>query len=257
MLLKDRVTVVYGACGSVGGAIARAFAAEGAALHLAGKHHDRLALLAAELRGRGNTVYTGVVDATDGHEVNAYLQRVVNLSGRIDISFNLIGWQDVQDVALADMDVEDFLRPIRIAMQSQFLTAAAAARSMRRQGSGVILFLTATPAGKAYAGVGGFGPACSAVEAFSRNLAAELGPSGIRVITLRSAGSPDSAVFRNAIAAGGSEIQAALDRIVNDTMLKRMPLLSEIADAAVFAASDRASAITGSTLNLTCGTTRD
>ncbi|WP_129717207.1 SDR family NAD(P)-dependent oxidoreductase [Pedobacter sp. SYP-B3415] len=257
MLLKNKTAVIYGACGSVAGAVAKNFAREGAALFLSGKHQHRLEQLAAAITNAGGQVQTAVVDAADPLQVSDHLDHVVRTAGKVDISFNLIGWHDVQDIPLTDMQPDDFLRPITTAMQSGFLTATAAARQMKLQRSGVILFLTATPAGKAYAGVGGFGPACSAVEAFSRNLAAELGPEGVRVITLRSAGSPDSAVFQNAIAQGGPEIDEAIGRIVGDTMLKRMPLLDEIANAAAFSASDRASAITGSTLNLTCGTTRD
>jgi len=73
---------------------------------------------------------------------------------------------------------------------------------MAKQKSGVILSLTATPGGIGYPMVGGFGPACCAIEAFSRNLASELGPHGVRVVNLRSAGSHDSRPFREALEKG-------------------------------------------------------
>src|SRR5689334_16050241 len=123
--------------------------------------------------------------------------------------------------------------------------------------TGVILSLTATPAGKAYACVGGFGPACSAMEGFSRNLAAELGPYGIRVVCLRSAGSPDSAVFIEAARQQGTLAKMSFEKIVNDTMTGKLPLMAEIAEVAAFLASDKASGMTGTTVNVTCGTTRD
>lgn len=85
------------------------------------------------------------------------------------------------------------------AMETQFITATAAARVMVKQRSGVILSLTATPGGIGYANVGGFGPACCAIEGLSRDLGAELGLYGVRVVNIRSAGSPDSRVFKEAL----------------------------------------------------------
>ena len=126
---------------------------------------------------------------------------------------------------------------------------------MSRQRSGVILSLTATPGGIGYPMVGGFGPACCAIESFSRNLAAELGPSGVRVVNIRSAGSPDSRPFREAAAQGGEEVKEFFAQLKNDTMLEEMPLMQDIANAAVFLGSDRAAKITGVTLDITAGTT--
>jgi enoyl-[acyl-carrier-protein] reductase (NADH) len=123
------------------------------------------------------------------------------------------------------------------------------------QKSGVILSLTATPGGIGYALVGGFGPACSAIEAFSRDFAAELGPRGVRVVNLRSAGSPDSRPFREALDQGGEEMKDFMAKLRADTMLKKMPMMKDIANAAVFLASDLADKITGVTLDVTAGTT--
>jgi 3-oxoacyl-[acyl-carrier protein] reductase len=151
--------------------------------------------------------------------------------------------------------VADFVRPVEIAMRTQFLTATAAARIMSRQGSGVILTLTATPGGIGYPLVGGFGPACCAIESLSKNLAAEVGPRGVRVVNIRSAGSPDSRPFREAIERGGEDVQAFIGKLKADTMLKELPLMKDIANAAIFLASDLAGRITGVTLDITAGTT--
>jgi 3-oxoacyl-[acyl-carrier protein] reductase len=93
------------------------------------------------------------------------------------------------------------------------------------------------------------------IEAFSRNLAAELGPKGVRAVNIRSAGSPDSRQFREAIAQSGPNAREFLSRLEDDTMLKGLPLMEDIANAAVFLASDLASKITGVTLDVTAGTT--
>lgn len=251
MQLNGKTAVVYGAGGSLGGAIAEAFAREGAFVHLTGRSAASVSQTAERVRKAGHQCHTAVVDALDARQIESHLSAV----GRIDISFNAIGWEDRQDQPLTEMSAEDFLRPLRRAMESEFLTATAAARVMMQQRSGVILTLTATPGGIGYPHVGGFGPACCAVESLARNLASEVGPHGVRVVNIRSGGSPDSRVFREALAQGGEVVEGFLHKLEADTMLKQMPMMEDVARAAVFLASDNAGKITGITLDVTCGTT--
>ena len=93
------------------------------------------------------------------------------------------------------------------------------------------------------------------MESFSRDLASELGPHGVRVVNIRSGGSPDSRVFKEAIDAGGEEVAGFIKKMEDDTMLKKMPLMEDIANTAVFLASEMARKITGVTIDVTCGTT--
>ena len=142
-------------------------------------------------------------------------------------------------------------------MKTQFLTTTAAARHMQRRGSGVILAITATPARLFIPNVGNFGVACAAIERLCRQLAGELGPAGIRVICLRSAGSPDApgvdATFRLIAEQAGMSRDAFEASLAERTLLKRLPRLAEVAEMAVLMASDRASAMTGAVANVTCG----
>jgi 3-oxoacyl-[acyl-carrier protein] reductase len=255
MILKDKNAVLYGVSDSLGGAIARALAEAGARVFLTSRRLEKARNVADAIRAAGGRAEADEVDALNERAINAHADRVVQMSGALDISFNLINLGDRQGTALADMAAEDFVRPVRTAMLTQFLTATAAGRIMRRQRSGVVLSLTATPGGIGYPMVGGFGPACCAIEALSRNLAAELGPHGVRVVNIRSAGSPDSRPFREAAAQGGAEVTEFFARMKNDTMLKALPLMRDIANAAVFLASDLAGKITGVTLDVTVGTT--
>lgn len=255
MMLQNKTASIYGAGGSLGGAVARAFAREGARLLLSGRNLESVESVAAGIRAAGGDAEAAELDALDRDAVDAYVDGIARRHGMLDISFNAIGLEDTQDVALVDMDLEDFVRPIRIAMRSHFITATAAGRRMKAQGSGVILSLTATPGGIGYANVGGFGPACCAIESFSRDLASELGPSGVRVVNIRSAGSPDSRVFRDAVEQGGDRATEFIAKLQEDTMLKTLPLMEDIANAAVFLASGMAAKITGVTLDVTCGTT--
>ena len=173
MLLKNKNAVIYGAGGSIGGAVALAFAREGAKVFLNGRTKASLDKVAKAIKDTAGIAETTLVDALDEKAVAEYIDNVVSNAGSIDISFNAIGLEDLQGTPLIEMSLEDFVRPVTISMKTQLITARAAGRYMIKQGSGVILSITATPAGKAYPLVGGFGPACSAIEGFSRNLAAE------------------------------------------------------------------------------------
>jgi NAD(P)-dependent dehydrogenase (short-subunit alcohol dehydrogenase family) len=257
MLLKNKNAVIYGAGGSIGSTVARAFAREGAAVFLSGRTASSLEAVAKDIVAAGGVAETAIVDALDEKAVDEYVDDLVKRKGHIDISFNLIWLNDVHGVPIVEMELDDFTRPVNIAMKTQFLTSRAVARHMIKQGSGVIISLTATPAGKAYAMTGGFGPACTAMEGFSRNLAAELGPYGVRVVGIRSAGSPDSAVFISSMSGEGTLAKMALQQVIDDTMLKKLPVMEEIANVAVFLVSDKAGGMTGTFANVTCGTTRD
>ncbi len=254
-MLQNKNAIIYGAGGSLGGAIAKAFAAAGATVFLAGRHLASVQKTMNEILAAHGEAYAAQVDAMDETMVNDYVGKVVQHAGTVDISFNLIDLQVVQNMPLADMTVADFVRPAAIALQSHFITDTAAARVMIKQRSGVILSLTATPGGIGYPGTAGFAPACAALESFSRNLAGELGIYGIRVVNIRSGGSPDSKVFADAIAAHPDEMKVILGPMENDTMLKKLPPMAGIASTAVFLASDMAGAITGVTVDATCGTT--
>jgi 3-oxoacyl-[acyl-carrier protein] reductase len=255
MLLANKKAIIFGAGGSLGGAVARAFAAAGAQVFLSGRTLDSVQQVAGEINAAGGKAAAWQVDALDEKEVNDFVNEVAQQARNIDICFNAIGIKDVQGTALTGMKLEDFVRPINIAMQTQFLTSTAAARVMMKQHAGVILSLTATPGGIGYANVGGFGPACCAIESFSRDLASEVGIYGVRVVNIRSGGSPDSRPFVDAMKNDPVNTTGFLQKMKDDTMLKEMPMMADIANTAVFLASGMAGKITGVTIDVTGGTT--
>jgi 3-oxoacyl-[acyl-carrier protein] reductase len=260
-LLEGKVAVVYGAAGAMGSAVARAFAREGAHVELAGRTLEKVQALATEIAGSGGSAAAAKVDALDQQSIARHLDAVIAARKRVDISFNLIGLAGPQGDSLAGMSVKDVVGPVEGAVRTHFLTATAAARHMAKQHAGVILALTAQVARKPYTGSGGFGIACAEIEGLCRQLAVDLGGDGIRVVVLRSAGSPDApgvsaAIGEHARLAGVSR-EAFEARIAEKTMLKRMPRMAEVANAAVLMASDRASAITAAVTNLTCGEIAD
>ena len=255
MLLEGKNAVIYGAGGAIGGAVARAFAGEGARVFLAGRTLAKVEAAAGEISAAGGTAEVARVDALDEQAIEEHADAVVEEAGSIDVSFNAISIRDVQLIPLAEMSREDFVSPIVTGPTTHFLTARAAARRMAEKGSGVILTLSSS-AVRAYVPgvyVGGFGIACVAIEALTKQLAAELGPRGIRAVCLRLEGIPESweGISTEDWSAPTEEIEAALkDR----SLLGRVTTL---ADAAAFLASDRAGATTGTVANLTSGTVVD
>lgn len=255
MILQNKNAIIYGAGGSLGGTVAHALAKAGARVFVTGHKLDPVKKLVDEIKSGGGKAEAAEVDALKEKQVNDYVNKLLDKAGTIDVSFNAIGLQDTQGIPLTDMSLDDFVRPVTIAMKTHFITSTAVGRVMKKQGSGVILSLTATPGGIGYANVGGFGPACCAIESFARDLASELGPFGVRVVNIRSGGSPDSRIFKEAMTQGGERAKEFIKKMEEDTMLKRLPLMEDIANTAVFLASDMAGKITGCTIDVTSGTT--
>jgi NAD(P)-dependent dehydrogenase (short-subunit alcohol dehydrogenase family) len=229
--------------------------AHGAAVFLAGRTLAPVRTVADELSAGGATAHAAQVDALDEQAIERHVADVAAAAGRIDVLFNAIGMEDVQGTSLLELAADDFAHPVVTAVRTQFLTARAVARHMARQRSGVIMSVTAEPTPAP--DMGGFMAACAAVEALWRGLACELGPQGIRLVIVRSAGSPDAPgvqeMARLHADAAGISPGAFQDAEGGGTLMRRLPLLAEVADAAVLLASDRASAMTAIQANVTCG----
>jgi 3-oxoacyl-[acyl-carrier protein] reductase len=257
VLLEGKNAVVYGGAGSVGGAVARAFAREGARVFLAGRTLATLDEVAQQVAAEGGAVETAQVDALDEGAVDGHADAVAARAG-IDVSFNAISHGDVHGAPLLEMPFEDFARPIATAMRAQFLTTRAAARHMTRRGSGVIMTITATTARLAIPEVGGTGVTFDAIESLCRQWACELGRYGVRVVWLQTTGLPE-AVSDDAQPGYGTGAEDGMTReelfawMRRSTMLDRLTSLAEVGDVAAFMASDHAGAVTAAAANITCG----
>lgn len=249
MLLEKKVAVIYGAGGWIGGAVARAFAREGARVFLAGRTKSKLDKVAEEIRSDGGVADTAVIDSLDERVVNEYVDTVVEMAGYVDISFNLISYGDVQK-PLTEISVEDFIQPIATAMRTQFLTTRAAARHMVGRGSGVILAFGGNGT-QTLPGLGGFKIALDAIEGLRRQWACELGQHGIRVVTLKTGGVPESLPGNFT---GRKEIIASIEEA---TLLKRAATLADVGNVAAFVASDQARTMTATEVNISCGALMD
>jgi 3-oxoacyl-[acyl-carrier protein] reductase len=256
VLLEGKSAIVYGGGGSVGGAVARAFAREGATVFLAGRTQATLDQVADQIAAEGGVVETARVDALDEQAVDAHADAVARTAGGIDVAFNAIGHGDVHGAPLIDMPFEDFVRPVTTAMRSQFLTTRAAARHMIRRGAGVIMAITATTARQSLPEVGGTGVAFDAIESLCRQWACELGRHGIRVVWLLTTGLPEALhgeVFPGYGTGGPMTREELIAWLEGKTSSGRLTSLAELGQAAAFLASDLSGATTASAANLTGG----
>ena len=259
MLLENKVAVVYGAGGAIGGAVSRAFAREGAKVFLTGRLRGPVEAVATDI----GSAEAAAVDALDERAIDQHLQAVIDRAGRVDISFNAIGIPDANlvGVPLVDLHVEQFSLPITDYARSYFLTARLAARRMLANKSGVIMTVTALLGRSGVPLVGGYGPAMAAKEALTRSLSAELAPHGIRVVGLRPQAMPETSTIREAYEpranATGMTWQQWQDALASRNHARRLMTLDEMANMAAFMASDGASGMTGTTVNLTMGSLDD
>jgi NAD(P)-dependent dehydrogenase (short-subunit alcohol dehydrogenase family) len=247
VLLQGKNAVVYGGGGAIGGAVAEAFAREGARVYVAGRTPGPLEAVAGRIRAAGGAVETAAVDALDEAAVGALADRVAAEAGSLDVSFNAISVGDVQGTPMVEMSLADYLRPIDVAVRSTFVTARAAARHMVRQGGGVVLLFGGDGDPVRDYSIGGFQVALAALEAMRRQLSAELGRHGVRAVTLRTGGVPESIP---AGMDGAAEIVAGLEA---STLLGRTATLADVGNVAAFVASDRARTMTAATVNVSCG----
>jgi 3-oxoacyl-[acyl-carrier protein] reductase len=246
MLLEGKVAVVYGA-GSIGGAVARGFGAEGARVYVGDRTAAKAAALAAEIEAAGGSARGLAVDATDERSVGEFVETVVSEAGRLDVSFDLISVGDVQGTPLVEMEWADFMRPIETAVRTNFLTVKAAAPHMVRGGGGVVLFFGGSGDPVRNYSIGGFQVALHAVEAMRRQYASELGAAGVRFVTLRTGGVPDTIPD---VMDGGEELAASL---ASATMTGRAATLDDVGAVAAFVASDKARTMTAATVNVSAG----
>jgi NAD(P)-dependent dehydrogenase (short-subunit alcohol dehydrogenase family) len=263
MILKNKVAVIYGAGGAIGGAVARAFASEGASVFLTGRKLANTVAVAKDIVMAGGKAEAAEVDALDEQAVDKHLRFVIEKAGRVDISFNAVGIppEKILGVPLVELGVEQFSLPIANYTKSYFLTARLAARRMVPNKSGVIMTVTGLPGRIGTTLNGGYGSAQAAKDALTRDLSAELAPQGIRVVGLRPHGMPETNTMKEAFEIKAKALGMTWEQfqgfLANWSHPRRIMTLEEMANMAVFVASDRASGMTGTIVNLTMGGVAD
>src|SRR5215831_988695 len=244
-VLNGKRAVVFGAAGTMGAAVAREFAAAGAEVFLAGRTKSNVEAVAKQITTDGGRAHAAVIDALDDAAVNKYLDGVVKRTGSIDIAFNAVGplAQDYGNGKKAvELSIEEFMAAMTTVLKSQFITARAAARHMVKRHSGVIIFLTGSPARGHVEGATAIGAAFGAIESLTENLAIEVSPLGVRVVCLRTTANADSRTIQQTMDALAAKMNITKDQamaqIANLNFLKVPASVSDTAKAAVLLSSD-------------------
>ena len=263
-ILLGKHAVVFGAGGSIGAAVAKEFAAEGAELFLAGRTKSNLEEVTKQITADGGRAHSAVVDALDDAAVSEYVDGIVRQTESIDVVFNAVG-PLVNEYGngkhAVDLAIEEFMVPLTTIVKSNFITARAAVRHMLKQHSGVIIFVTGSPARGHVEGATAIGTAFGALETFMENLAFEVSPAGVRVVCVRTTANTDSRAIQQTMALLAGRMNATKDqmiaRIANFNFLKVPASICDTAKLAAFLASDRARLMTGTVVNSTAGAALD
>jgi NAD(P)-dependent dehydrogenase (short-subunit alcohol dehydrogenase family) len=255
--------VIFGAGGAVGSAVAKEFASQGARVFLSGHHPGGVEALASDIESTGGLAEARGVDVLDEPSVEAYFEDVVQRAGSVDVVVNLTGprpqaYSNGRNTL--DLPLEHFTLPLTTLVPAQFVTARAAARHMLKQHSGVILLVTAVPS-RGLANVSAIGSAFGAMESLTRCLAVDLGPSGVRVVCIRSGAMIDTPTIQASLDNAARQLslskEQAAARLEQATLLKRLPTAADTARLAAFLVSDAACAMTGVIVNASSGSVVD
>jgi 3-oxoacyl-[acyl-carrier protein] reductase len=263
-MLENKTAVIYGGGGAIGGGVARAFAQAGARVYLAGRSRARLEKVADDIGDPAGVadVKVDTVDALDERAMVEHADAVAADAGGIDIALNAVSFPFVHGTPFAELTVDEVMHPIDAFLRTNLITAKAVSKHMTARRSGTILTLSSGASRLAAPGSLGYGTTGAAIETMTQRLAVELGPTGVRAVCLRphviadgpSNGSFAGEVFGRRAAAAGVGVEQWLGQWAEDvTLLGRLPTVAQVADTAVFLASDRAAAITGAVVDLTCG----
>jgi 3-oxoacyl-[acyl-carrier protein] reductase len=234
--LKDRVAVVTGAASGIGEAIARALAAEGCKLCVVDRDGNAAEKTAVSLRAKSIAL-----DVSDADAVTSAFEKIAAKHGRIDILVNAAGL--LSTGLVADLPATEWQRVSQVNLAGMIYCVKAAIPAMKKRHSGRIINIASVSAERGGGSVGNtlYGATKAGVVALTKGLARELGPDNITVNAIAPA-------IANTAMTHKLLTEDALKRILARIPLGRLAALSDIADLAVFLASDRAAFITGTTI---------
>jgi len=263
-ILQGKRAVIFGAGGSVGSAVAREFAREGAEVFLAGRSKPHLDEVAKEISMAGGLASVAVVDALNAQAVDEYIDRVERDSGKIDVEFNAVGPRAIDfgsGKPALQLSANEFMVPLTTIVKSQFITARSVARHMVKRREGVIIFLTGSNARGHNVGASAIGTAFGAVETFMENFAFEISPHGVRAVCLRTTANVDTKAIQDTLPLMAAALKMTKEELLKGigdaNFLKTPATTSDTAKLAVLLASDRVRMLTGTVVNSTAAAAMD
>ena len=249
MRLKDKVALVTGAGGGFGEGIAKRFAQEGAKVAVLDLRADAAERVAREIGGDAIAV---TADVGDGPSVHGAVEQVrAAFGGRIDILVNNAGTTHRNQPVL-DVDEETFDRVFRVNVKSIYLFAREVVPVMREAGGGVILNIGSTAGLRPRPGLSWYNASKGAVNVMSKSLALDFAPWKIRVNAICPVMGATGLLSEFMGVPDTPENRA---KFVSTIPLGRMSRAEDIANAALYLASDEAEFITGVELPVDGGRT--
>jgi NAD(P)-dependent dehydrogenase (short-subunit alcohol dehydrogenase family) len=260
MRLQNKAAIITGGGQGIGRAIALAFAAEGASVVLAARTLAHLEATADEIKAQGGKAKAIQTDIMDENQIEQMVAQTVKTYGKLDILVNNSGISG-PTARVVDMDLAKWNEVLAIDLTGSMLCAKHALKQMIPQQSGCIINIV-SEGGRGGDGRSGYplrSPYCCAkagLIGLTETLAIEVGEYNIRVNAVSPAavrGERINNVVKARAKAAGVPLEEVMGKLVENYSLKRPAEESEVAAAAVFLASEDASAVTGQTLVTNCG----
>lgn len=241
-LLTGKVIFITGASRGIGAAAARLFADEGAAVVLAARGTEALTTIVEEIRALGGAADAVTLDLADQASIGAAVDRVEELHGRLDGAFNNAGVAQqpgpVDQTTGADID-----KQFTVNLRSHWTAMNAEIALMRRSGGGAIVNTSSIGSRRANPGLAAYGAMKRALNSLTETAAVDLAAAGIRVNGITPGGTSTEMVEEWEAAAPGT-----IERISKRIPMGRLAEPREVAQAAAWLLSDRASFVTGAIL---------
>lgn len=248
-----RVALVTGGALGIGKGIVEGFAREGAGVAIADINADAATRLAAEVEAAGGRAIAVIGDVSSATDAERMVAETVSGMGRLDVLVNNAGIQPIDAYfRIEDTSEELWDRITGVNLKGVFLMSKFALPRIREAGGGAIINMASVQGLQSMPKVGSYAASKGGVLSLTRNMALDYAPEGIRVNAI-CPGTIDSEMVRNAARAEGGDTDANVARYGLAHPLGRVGKPEDIAQAALFLASDRASFITGEHLNVDGG----
>lgn len=256
-LLDQKVALVTGSASGIGLQIARTFAGEGSTVVISDINQDAAEESALQLKSEGCQAYAMRLDVTEEEQMKSVLENIIDRFGRLDVLVNNAGLQFVSP--LEQFPTETFEKMIKIMLTAPFIATKLAFPIMKLQASGRIINMASINGLVGFAGKAAYNSAKHGVIGLTKVAALEGAPFGITVNAL-CPGYVNTALVQNQLQDLADTRHVPLDRVLEDVIFpmvpqKRLLSVQEVADYAVFLASDKAKGITGQAVVLDGGYT--